>query len=169
MSLCLSLCLHVSMSPFHHASKSPCLYFHVSMSPSPYLHVIMSLCLHVSKSMSSRFRISAFPQTENGTNGEQEISFVFANGKREQQTSICLLQTEVCRFSICWRRNKQRYPFANGLNGINGLNGLAHLFHSLTCVLFYSHNSLLFKKTSWEFLSSGKIQLKNVHTWPWWK
>jgi hypothetical protein len=60
------------------------------MSPSP--------CLHVSK----------IPQIENGTNGKQQLPFICckrktatanfrlfaANGKREWQTSVCLLQTE---------------------------------------------------------------------------
>jgi hypothetical protein len=32
-----------------------------------------------------------------------------------------MVDTEVCRLSVCQRRNKRKYPFANGLNGLNGL------------------------------------------------
>jgi hypothetical protein len=81
---------HISMSQFLHVSMSPCLFLHVSIHPSP--------CLQV----------SGIRQTENRTNGKQQLPFIcckrktatanfrlsVANGKRQWQNSVCLLQAE---------------------------------------------------------------------------
>jgi hypothetical protein len=40
---------------------------------------------------------------------------------------LLIMQTEVCRLSVCLRRKNRSYPLANGLNGLNGMNGLNRL------------------------------------------
>jgi hypothetical protein len=105
----ISACLHVYYLMF------PCL--HVIMSPSLSLHPHCSHGLHVSMSIFPCFWNSAksksnseknptsaklqkspsvdtLRQTENGTNGKQQLSFVLLQRKRKRKTSVCLLQTE---------------------------------------------------------------------------
>jgi hypothetical protein len=74
-----------SPSPSLHVSISPCfdvyvyvLCLDVSISPSPCLDVSMSLC--------PCLQVSGIPETENGTNGNQQLPFSFlqtenGNGK----------------------------------------------------------------------------------------
>jgi hypothetical protein len=58
------------------------------------------------------------------------IYIAISNGKSKPRRfslirlPFAYLTTEICRLSVCWRKNKRSYPLANGLNG---LNGLAHL------------------------------------------
>jgi hypothetical protein len=93
----MSQCPHVSMSPFSLflCMMSPCLFPRVSMSPSS---ISMSPCLQVYMSSWSCLHVSGIPQTENETNGQKQIQFVF--WKRRRQTFVRLLQmkrkTEVC-------------------------------------------------------------------------
>ncbi len=103
----------MSMSP------CPCLHVRVSMSMSPSLHVSMSPFLHVSMSL---FYVSMFPcsismspcfrfrkqKTELTENGN--LRCFAANGKRKQQTSVCLLQAETenrSLFSLVGKGNQR--------------------------------------------------------------
>jgi hypothetical protein len=83
MSVSPCPCLYVSLSPsLHvHVSISPCLMssVYVSMSPPPCLH------LHVSTSMSPCpcLHASGIPQTENRTNGKQQLLNGYCKRKTE--------------------------------------------------------------------------------------
>ncbi len=62
----MSLCCHVSTSPFFHLSWSPYLCHHVSMSPSSCLNVSIYPCLHVHVSKFLKICKLKTELTENG-------------------------------------------------------------------------------------------------------
>jgi hypothetical protein len=60
-----------------------------------------------------------------------------SNGKRMPRrfSLILVVQTEVCRLSVCWRRNKQKLAVCNRTYRLNGLSHLCHLaeYHISLC------------------------------------
>jgi hypothetical protein len=110
MSMSLCPCLHVSLSPC----------FHVSMSIRPLVHVSLSLCFHVSMVPCPCLNVSGILQTENGTNGKQQLPFVF-----------CKRKAGISNFSLfaAIRNRKLIFVFL----GRQAINGNRRLLLQQTC------------------------------------
>jgi hypothetical protein len=106
-------CFHLFVSML----MSPCLYVHASMSTCFYVcfHTsCLCLYLHVSMSPCPCLNVSGMQQTENRTNGKQQLLFV-----------CCKRKTETANFRLfaANRNGKRKFVFL-GQQMINGIQRL---------------------------------------------
>ncbi len=112
-----------------HTSTYISIYVYMHIDIYTYIYIYIYVCIY-----STVYIYMLKFQTENGSPGDFP----------ESVRPFLIVQTEVCRLSVCWRRNKRKYPFANTcrLKGLNGLNELAHLWSLIVENIPTSHRKI---------------------------